>query len=59
MKIFKFIHEVQSELHKVTWPTREQNIRYTLIVIGISAAVGVYLSLLDSTFSKILTQLIK
>lgn len=42
-----FLKEVKEELGKVTWPTREQTIRYTVLVIITAVAVGVFLGGLD------------
>ena len=40
MNIFKFVNEVRAEISKVTWPTRADTIRLTIIVLGISVGVG-------------------
>jgi len=53
-KIITFLKEVKMEIKKVNWPTREQTIRYTLIVLGISAAVAVFLGSLDFLFTYLL-----
>ena len=58
MNIFKFVQEVRTELMKVTWPTRAETIRLTLIVLGISAGVGIYLGGLDLLFTQMLKLLI-
>ncbi len=42
-----FFKEVKEELEKVTWPTREQTIRYTILVIIVTVAVGAFLGGLD------------
>ena len=47
LNIFRFPSEVIEELKKVIWPTREQTIRYTALVIIIAVAVGVFLGALD------------
>jgi preprotein translocase subunit SecE len=54
VNIFKFVQEVRTELMKVTWPTRAETIRLTLIVLGISAGVGIYLGGLDLLFTQML-----
>ncbi len=36
-----------SELKKVAWPTRQMVINLTLIVIGVSVAIGAYIAVLD------------
>lgn len=46
-KPLAFLKEVQEELGKVVWPTREQTIRYTLLVVIVAVAVGVFLGGLD------------
>lgn len=46
-KAINFLKEVQSELDKVVWPTREQTIRYTILVVIVAIAVGLALGSLD------------
>ena len=48
-----FVGEVWSELTKVTWPSREDAARLTLLVLGVSAVVGVFLALWDLGFSTL------
>jgi len=52
-KAISFIRESYEELRKVSWPTRNQTINYTLVVIGVSVAVAVFLGALDMIFSSI------
>ncbi len=53
-KIITFIKEARIELKKVNWPTRKQTVNYTLIVIGISIAVALFLGGLDYLFENLL-----
>jgi preprotein translocase subunit SecE len=53
-KIIQFLKEVRIELTKVTWPTRKQLIKYTLIVIALSLVLAAFLGALDSLFSYLL-----
>lgn len=53
-KIIQFLKEAKEELIKVNWPTKEQTINYTLIVIGISLAVAIFLGSLDYFFEFLL-----
>ncbi|HEY4474716.1 MAG TPA: preprotein translocase subunit SecE [Candidatus Paceibacterota bacterium] len=46
-KLMQFLREVRVELAKVSWPTRNQTILYTFIVIGISLFMAVFLGFLD------------
>lgn len=45
--ISTFLKEVKEELLKVVWPTRDQTIRYTILVILVAVAVGLFLGGLD------------
>ena len=53
-KIITFLKEVRVELSKVSWPTRNQTVLYTLIVIGISLFIAAYLGLLDFGFKVVI-----
>ena len=45
--IISFVREAKDELKKVTWPTRESTIRYTLIVIFASLIVSLIIGGID------------
>ncbi|HET9493511.1 MAG TPA: preprotein translocase subunit SecE [Chloroflexia bacterium] len=47
------IRNVMAELRKVTWPTREETRNLTIVVIGISAAIGTSLALIDIVLSSL------
>ena len=57
-KIITFLKEVKLEMKKVNWPTRENVIRYTLIVIVSSLVVAIFLGGLDFGFSSILNKFV-
>ena len=48
-----FFQEAVAELRKVHWPTREQTRTLTMLVIGVSIAVGLLLGGIDLVFEKI------
>jgi preprotein translocase SecE subunit len=50
----RYLVESWAELKKVAWPTRETVIRLTLLVIAVSVAVGIYISVLDRLFNSLL-----
>jgi len=50
-RIKNYFKEVKVEMSKVKWPTKNQTVNYTLVVIGVSAAVAVFLGALDYIFS--------
>ncbi len=54
----KFIQEVIAELKKVTWPSREEVIRLTLVVIVVSVAVGALLGTVDVIFAWLMERLL-
>jgi len=58
-KAVKFLKEVQTELKKVIWPTRQQALRLTAIVIGVSLAVGLYVGVLDYALTKVVGRIVR
>jgi preprotein translocase subunit SecE len=54
----KFLKEVKVELGKVVWPKKEQVIKLTLIVFVISGGIGLYVGVLDFSFTKLLELLL-
>ncbi|HBC58828.1 preprotein translocase subunit SecE [Candidatus Azambacteria bacterium RIFCSPHIGHO2_01_46_10] len=57
-KIINFLKEVNSELKKVNWPTREETIKYTGIVIAASLAVAFFLGGLNYLFTYLLSRFV-
>jgi preprotein translocase subunit SecE len=55
----KFFNEVKVELTKVTWPTKNQVIRLTTVVIIISLAVGLFVGGLDFVLTKLVELIVK
>ena len=54
-----FIKEVRTELAKVIWPSRQETIKLTLVVILVSLGIGLYIGGLDIIFVKLTELLIK
>ena len=50
----RYISETRGEIRKVVWPTREQAIRLTAIVLAATFAMTVLLYSFDYVFSKTL-----
>ena len=57
-KIIEYIKESRVELKKVIWPSRDDVTRHTLIVIGVSLGVAVFLGIFDYAFFIILEKVI-
>lgn len=55
----RWLRETRAELRKVTWPTREEALRLTYVVIGLSVALGLLLGgtdfVLNSLYSLVLS----
>jgi preprotein translocase subunit SecE len=49
----QFFGDVYGELTKVTWPSREDAGRLTLLVLAVAAAMGVFLGLWDFLFDRL------
>lgn len=47
-----------AEMKKVTWPTKQQTINYSLLVIGLSIGMAVFFAVLDYIFNLGITTLI-
>ena len=58
-KISRFLKEVRQEVKKVTWPTREETFRYSLMVIVASLIVAIYLGGLDYVVANFLERFIR
>ena len=52
--IVKYLRETRAELRKVTWPTAEEVRNLGAIVLAVSAAMAVFLWLLDLGFSALI-----
>jgi len=53
-KLISFLQESKQELKRVNWPTRQETIRLTLIVVLLSLLVSFFLGALDFLFTYLL-----
>jgi preprotein translocase subunit SecE len=53
-RIRRGLENVWAEVKKVTWPTRQEVINLTIVVIGLSAFVGVTLGMLDALLGELI-----
>jgi len=51
-KISNYLKESIEEMKKVTWPTKKETYNYTILVIGISLGVAIFLGALDYIFTQ-------
>ncbi len=54
-KIKQFFSEVISEMKKVSWPSRQELIGSTVVVITLVAILSLYIGAVDAAINKVLT----
>jgi preprotein translocase subunit SecE len=54
----KYLSEVSEEVKKVTWPSRQQTIDMTILVVGVSLIIGIYIGALDFIFQELLAKVL-
>ncbi|NEZ02643.1 preprotein translocase subunit SecE [Wenzhouxiangella sp. XN201] len=57
-EFFSFLREADVERRKVVWPTRNETLQTTLVVIVITVIVAIMLFLMDTLFGWIVRRLI-
>ena len=58
-KVKQFIADARQELRKVTWPTKQQTMTSTWVVLAVTVVISVFLGLVDLAFSKIIGFILK
>jgi preprotein translocase subunit SecE len=53
---FAFFKDFLDEMRKVTWPSRRETIRLTLMVIAVCAVVGLILGAIDYGFAELVAK---
>ncbi|MFA6006654.1 MAG: preprotein translocase subunit SecE [Candidatus Paceibacterota bacterium] len=53
-----YLKDTAAEMKHVSWPTQSQSINYTLLVIGISVFVALFLYAFDEVFVVLLQKFI-
>ncbi|MEI6304433.1 MAG: preprotein translocase subunit SecE [Candidatus Taylorbacteria bacterium] len=56
-RLTNYIKDTRAEMVHVNWPTRNQTIRFTVLVILVSIATAAILGFSDFVFAKLLTLL--
>jgi preprotein translocase subunit SecE len=51
--LIRYFQETNVELKKVTWPTRDQTVRLTLITLGSLLTFAIFFGALDVLFEKL------
>jgi preprotein translocase subunit SecE len=55
----QFVREVKVELQKVTFPTRQETVGSTVVVLVLTVIVGAYLGLSDWILAKVVRMLLQ
>lgn len=58
-KIVNYLKEIWGEMRKVAWPSRNELVNSTIVVIVISTIVAVIIFVLDTIFARGLGIIIK
>jgi len=58
MGLIQYIKETQAELKHVSWPTRNQTIVFTIVVVLVSFGVAFFLGLFDYIFKIVLERFV-
>lgn len=48
----RYFRETTGELRKVSWPTRQEAVNLTIVVLIVIVAMGAFLGVLDFAFSR-------
>lgn len=57
-RITKFFSEARQELRHVNWPTRQEALYLTFVVIGMTVGIALFLGLADYVFSYLIKNFI-
>jgi preprotein translocase subunit SecE len=56
--LVRTVRETRSELRQVVWPSREETIRLTILVVAVSLVIGLLLFIGDTIFTFLYTSLV-
>jgi preprotein translocase subunit SecE len=57
-RIMQYLRETRAELRKVVWPTREEAINLTAIVVGTIVVMSAFFGVVDYIFTQLFRLLI-
>ncbi len=58
-KVKKFFNDVYVELQKVAWPSREELIGSTIVVIAMSVVMAAFVGVVDHTLAFLVNLLVR
>ncbi len=57
--LVRYLKETRAEVRKVSWPTREEAINLTLIVLAVTIAMAIFLGAVDFIFQNLIRLLVR
>ena len=58
-RVQEFVREVLAEFRKVTWPTRQELINSTVVVITVTVVVSLFLGAVDVALARIVERILR
>ena len=58
-RIREFVQEVLAEFRKVTWPSRQELINSTTIVIVVTVVLAFFLGVVDISLTKVVERILR
>jgi preprotein translocase subunit SecE len=57
-RITKYLKEVRAEIRKVTWPSRQEVVRLSTIVVIVMIVMSAFMAIIDFAFSRLMQAII-
>jgi preprotein translocase subunit SecE len=57
--VVRYFKETRAELRKVAWPTRDETVNLTTIIVTVTVAVAIFLGLLDFIFQEVMSGVLR
>ena len=58
-RVQEFIREVLAEFRRVTWPTRQELINATVVVVAVTVLLAFFLGAVDVALARIVERILK
>ena len=55
----RFVGETISELRRVTWPSRQETVRLTIMVLAVAGTIGLFLGIVDLGFGELMDRILQ
>jgi preprotein translocase subunit SecE len=55
----EFVREVVAEFRKVTWPSRQELINSTVVVIAVTVVVALFLGAVDVVLARVVERILR